>query len=233
MCGSSPIPPGVEVSGTVGTGQRNYQAAVGCGTALVEHQVREFTVGLEIRRGFESGWTFATAAGISQQTDEVRGAPATNLLLGQLSLRGGYRGAYAGFELGPSVLFRSDWEGQILPVPSFNLWVGVPRFAYLYVELFTAPLSAVALPLSVGVGHQSESLRVQVGAKPGNTADGLFFGACPALHVDGQVRIGRVWLGMNADACDEEIWRAGLSLGYSFDLDEEPEERRGASPRSD
>lgn len=201
------------MSGTVGGGERRYTTGGGCGGTLVDHHAQELNASFEARHGFDSGLTMATSAAIAHQEDDAPGAEGDDAALGQVTIRGGYRGAYAGFELGPTLLMSASAGAEVLPLPAGNVWLGVPDVAYVYGDFLTGPMSMVSFPLGVGLGHQSDRVRFEAGVQPGNISRRE---QCPALHVDGRYRVGRTWLGLNGDGCSAEVWRAGVSVGYSF-----------------
>ncbi len=180
---------------------------------MVQHHARELNGSFEARHGFDNGLTMATSAALVPQDDRAEGGEADDGATAQVTVRGGYRGTYAGFELGPTLWMSSNGSGEVLPLPAGNVWIGVPEYAFLYGDFLTGPLSLVSMPIGVGLGHQSDRLRLEAGLQPGNVSG---HEQCPAVHLDGRYRVGKTWLGVNGDACNDDIWRAGVSLAYSF-----------------
>lgn len=201
------------MSATLGAGERRYTTGGGCGGTLVQHHARELNGSFEARHGFDNGFTMATSASLARQDDRAQGGQAEDDMMGQVAFRGGYRGAYAGFELGPTVLLTASEGQEVLPLPAGNVWLGVPEYAFLYGDFLTGPLSMVSMPIGLGLGHQSDRVRLEAGLQQGNISGR---DECPAVHLDGRYRFGNTWLGLNGDACAQDAWRAGVSIGYSF-----------------
>lgn len=156
-----------------------YRALDASGYAHVRHRLESGLTltgegGFGGTRAYRSEPIGAGAEGSGPDVGKVR-------LHGHLALRLGLHGALGGLEVGPAfswnerrgrVLGNADVDTSLAPLPSLEAWAGPPRYAYAWARLFAGP-SAVArpweqslvAPLTLGVGHASERLRLRAGAE--------------------------------------------------------------------
>ncbi|HEY6910771.1 MAG TPA: hypothetical protein VI356_15435 [Myxococcales bacterium] len=165
LCGFSviaiaaPPQPGLEASGTVGTG--SYQGG-GCDTPKTAY--RETTFAAKVRyRDAETGATGALDASVATGSPSSgSGGPDRAWTV---AARGGGHFAYGGFELGLGGVRTGralGGSGNSLVIPSGLLWLGVPEIHAF--GTFAADRVAVGTPdFTVGLGHSSRYLDLHAG----------------------------------------------------------------------
>jgi hypothetical protein len=156
---ATPPQPGLDVSGTVGTG--SYQGG-GCDTPKTSY--RETTFAARVRyRDPETGGTAAVEASMGAGTPTS--GPGGPDRTWSVAARGGGHFAYGGFELGVAgVRLGQSLDGgqRSTALPSGVVWLGIPEVHAF--GSFAADRIAVGTPdLTVGLGHSSRYLDLHAG----------------------------------------------------------------------
>ncbi len=175
LCGAGPPPEGVETRFAAGSGSFEYTSG-GCGGPSYINRAVEGSVFASASLRSKIGVTGAVdlSGAVARTTDSRLTDPADEENpprvdedeLGRtrgvfsVSPRIGYHHDYFGVEAGPWVLLG---DNEPIVAPAGTIWVGVPRYVYLWGSFLEGPTSVGHLPIEAGLGHSSEAFRAALG----------------------------------------------------------------------
>ena len=172
LLASGPPPEGVETQLYVGTGSFEYQSG-GCGSPTYANRAVDGHGFASTSYRHETGATAVVEVGggvakttssrlLSTETDpsvpptDVDEVGKTRGMV-NVAARVGFHHSYFGLELGPA------YNTDLGFFPSGEVWVGVPRYVFAYVDVASGPVSLGHLPVGAGLGHASDRVRAKLG----------------------------------------------------------------------
>lgn len=220
MFTATALPPaGSELEFGVEGGQ--YRFTGGCGAT--QNQADYAALQVRYRHSTEEGWgvnaeAAARLARVSRTTivDPEEGASnvGDTRHAGLLALRAGYHGRYGGLELGPALgtLTLGAGRPSLALLPSASGWLGHYGMAHAWGSLLGGPAISLNRIAAVGIGHQSPTLRVNLGRA-------LSAGHDDSTLLDVDYRLNPdLWLGVGAQLGDSpDTWGSMLRLGLGWE----------------
>jgi hypothetical protein len=187
LCAAVPPRDGVEVRGSAGAASYSYTSgAGGCYGPIYRNEADDMKAHARVGAYSERDhWSVVAEGSVSRsvvtstsliKSGETPEDPA-DIQAGRTRraftgvLRLGFHDRYAGAELGPglysSAITEPDGEKNETRVAfSGSIWAGDPELAYVWFSCFEGPSSASLMPISFGIGHASDWLRVTAGVAP-------------------------------------------------------------------
>ena len=197
LCGAGPAPEGTEV--TVGAAYGRYELRQGgCAGATRRSTVVEPAVHAGLRHRFDSGLTLGADGSVAPGVDSSSTPDDPNLgnpLLwsGSAAVRAGLQGERLGFNLGPARVWRPEADRGFW-VPSGDLWVGRPDWAYAWASVVDAPhTGALELAALGGIGHRSRFLHIEAGTSGAGWLGRVGFATGPGAWINLELAGGRVY----------------------------------------
>lgn len=233
LCAATPPEEGSEFRGSAGYDYFEYESG-GCGTPSYVNRAHEGRGSVSVSYRHESGITGIAAGsfGVAKVTDASLDSPpeevepgddlsgdetGRTIISGIAVARAGYHHDFFGVELGLGAARNQtpSFDDVVFLTPSARAWAGYPKYAYVFADAISALGSAGYFPLELGLGHASDSLRVEAGIAGPNGA-AMLHGQLP-LEPD-------VWLGAKlhfgafTSARTETLHSAGglVTLSTSF-----------------